>query len=96
MYSTCIKVFIQPDKSEEFVSFSKEVAEESRKEKNCLWFDLMRSASEPSTFLFYEAYSSESDFKFHLKQPYVQSWLEKTKKITVDPGFELDSFHQLY
>jgi quinol monooxygenase YgiN len=95
-YSTCIKIFIQTDKVNDFIAYSRSVVDQSRKEIGCLWFDLMQSDLEPNTFLFYEAYKSEDDFKLHLQESYVRDWLTETKKIMVGKGFELNSYRQVY
>lgn len=97
MYSTCITVYVNADKTKEFIDFTSETRKQTiENEPNCLWFDLMQSSTDETVFLFYEAYKTEADFRAHLSQPYTKLWLEKARKIVYGKEFELNSYNRAF
>jgi len=57
----------------------------SRVERGCINYDLHRSAADPSTFVFYENWTSREDLDRHLGSPYAHRFDESTKGMLDGP-----------
>ena len=74
MYAVTIVLRAHPGRGDDLVRASLPVLAPSRAEPGCLFFDLLRSPSEPDEIVFYEAYRERSDFDAHLAAPHVKAW----------------------
>ena len=57
----------------------------AREEAGNLRFDIFRSRSNPSHFLFAEAYDSEDSVNQHRATPHFLKWLETVTPLLVEP-----------
>ncbi|MEW6515466.1 MAG: antibiotic biosynthesis monooxygenase [candidate division FCPU426 bacterium] len=76
MIVTCITIFVQPDRIEDFIQATLENHRASRSEAGNLRFDVLQCASDPSRFFLYEAYRSEADAAAHKQTPHYNKWKE--------------------
>jgi quinol monooxygenase YgiN len=83
---------VQPGTEQQFLDFSKNVIEESRKESGCLIYILHESEQDPQQFLIYELYKSDADLQAHRKSKYVVDFLNTVNPILVPNGFVLNEF----
>lgn len=57
----------------------------SRTELGCITFDLLIDNQDPSIFILYENWESQSDLDAHYQQPYVQRVFEAYKETLAEP-----------
>jgi (4S)-4-hydroxy-5-phosphonooxypentane-2,3-dione isomerase len=74
MYALTIVLRALPGCGDALVRVSRETIAPSRAEPGCLFFDLLRSASDPDEILFYEAYRDRAAFDAHMATDHVRSW----------------------
>jgi quinol monooxygenase YgiN len=74
MYAVTIVLRAQPGQADALVRECLAVLAPSRAEPGCLFFDVLRSASDPDEVVFYEAYRTKADFDAHLTAPHVKGW----------------------
>lgn len=58
-------------------------------EDGCLRYDLYRSVSDPSVWVFSEAWRSEADLDAHVASAHFQSFIETAKEVLAD----VSSYH---
>ena len=58
----------------------------TRAEEGCLNYDLHRSSSDPTLFMFYENWVSKEDLDKHLAMPYLQAFLAKAPDLLDVPA----------
>ena len=83
MIVTIVHIWVKPENVEDFIEASKENHKNSVKEPGNLRFDILRDASAPNKFVYYEAYDSEEAVKAHKETPHYLKWKE-----TVAPWME--------
>lgn len=71
-----VTVEIRDGRIEEFLKVIKEDAVGSRERENggCLRFDVLRDASAPNKFIFYEVYKDTAAIDFHKATPHFALW----------------------
>ncbi len=74
MYAITITIRALSGQGDELVRLSRATVGPSRAEPGCLFFDLLRSATEPDEIVFYEAYRTRADFDAHLATDHVRVW----------------------
>ena len=67
-----VDVEIVPERVEDFLKVIEADAVGSRKEAECLRFDVLRAS--PTRFFFYEVYTSADAVAFHKAQPHFKLW----------------------
>lgn len=55
------------------------IVQKTREEPGCINYDFHRSMTEPHRFVFYENYVDPAAFEAHLRQPYIEEWVEYTR-----------------
>ena len=54
-------------------------------ESGCINYDLHQDSNDPTQFLFYENWKSQSDLDEHLNKPYLHALREKASELFVEP-----------
>jgi quinol monooxygenase YgiN len=68
----------------------KALAEATRKNDGCHFYDIAEDVFEPGLLRFSELWPDQASFDAHVKAPHVLPWREATKSVTViDRKFEL-------
>lgn len=75
-FAVVVQATIEPDRMAEFLDLIKTNAENTRKEPDCLRFDVLRSRDAPNEFFFYELYNNVEAIDYHKKQPHYQLWAD--------------------
>ncbi|GKY97206.1 hypothetical protein MPSEU_000679000 [Mayamaea pseudoterrestris] len=73
-FGVVVHAEIDPNRMAEFVTLMENNAEQSRKEPECIRFDVLRSQEAPNQFIFYELYKSPAGMDHHKQQPHYQAW----------------------
>jgi quinol monooxygenase YgiN len=73
----------------EFVDKMKSILENmvlnSRKEVDCIQYDLHQNISEPNIFIFHEIWKTAAALESHNTQPYIQDFISRSEKIVAEP-----------
>ncbi len=80
MIVTAVTVYVKPENISDFIEASLKNHEGSVKEPGNMRFDVLQCKDEPSKFLLYEAYESETASKAHKDTPHYKLWRD-----TVEP-----------
>jgi autoinducer 2-degrading protein len=75
-FAVIVQAEIAPDRMEEFLRMIEHNAVETRKEPECLRFDVLRVQEAPNKFFFYEVYTSVAAIDHHKKQPHYIQWTD--------------------
>ena len=81
----CVFLKVKPGQEPAFLMASRLNQAEAREEPGNLRFDVFRSRSNPSKFLFAEAYDSEESVNKHRETPHFLKWLETVTPLLVEP-----------
>ena len=76
MYVVGVTVFVKPESVDPFIEATLENARNTRREPGTVRFDVLRANDEPATFLLYEVYTAEEDFKTHQQTEHYLRWRE--------------------
>lgn len=57
----------------------------TRSESGCINYDLHQDSNDPTQFLFYENWKSQSDLDEHLDKPYLEALGKKSPQLFVEP-----------
>jgi (4S)-4-hydroxy-5-phosphonooxypentane-2,3-dione isomerase len=74
MTTTCVHVWVKPDKTAEFIAATLDNHNQSVLEEGNLRFDLLQDLKEPNRFLIYEAYESEEQATAHKNTVHYLIW----------------------
>ena len=74
MHAICITLRALAGREEELFAVSRAVVAPSRAEPGCLFFDVLRSTSDPAELVFYEAYRAREDLDAHLAAEHTKAW----------------------
>lgn len=74
MFIVLVRAEAKPECLDAFVELATYNAAESRKEPGCVRFDVLRSAAEPTSFVFYEVYHNEEALKAHQQTAHYARW----------------------
>jgi len=77
MIVTCVTVYVKEEHINDFIEATVKNHQGSTKEPGNLRFDVLKSTSDPSRFLLYEAYESEEAAAAHKKTSHYLEWREK-------------------
>jgi autoinducer 2-degrading protein len=81
----CVFLKVKPDQEATFLMASRLNQAGARQERGNLRFDIYQSRSNPSHFLFAEAYDSEEAVTLHRETPHFLKWLETAAPLLVEP-----------
>ncbi|GHV12643.1 hypothetical protein FACS1894219_05950 [Clostridia bacterium] len=85
MKSIICKLFIKPDRADEFITVSKYNSENSLREPGCSRFDLVRIIDDPATFFLYEVYDDLAAFEFHKTTAHYAKWRDTVADLQAKP-----------
>lgn len=57
----------------------------TRVERGCINYDMHRSRTDPTLFLFHENWTSEADLDTHLQSPHIQNWIRLADTLLAEP-----------
>lgn len=77
MIVTAVTVFVKKENIDDFILATSRNHEKSIKEPGNLRFDVLQSKDEPSRFLLYEAYESESAAAAHKNTTHYLTWRDE-------------------
>lgn len=75
-FAVIVQAEIEPQRMAEFLEIMEANAQETRKEPECLRFDVLRSQEAPNQFFFYELYKSPAAIDHHKAQPHYKKWAD--------------------
>ena len=81
----CVFLKVKPGHESAFVTASRLNQAGARQETGNLRFDMFRSRTNASHFLFAEAYDSEESINKHRETPHFVKWLETVTPLLVEP-----------
>jgi autoinducer 2-degrading protein len=81
----CVYLKVKTGMESAFVTASRLNQAGARQESGNLRFDMFRSGTNPSHFLFAEAYASEDAVNKHRETPHFVKWLETVTPLLVEP-----------
>ena len=85
MYVTLVHAHVKADVLEPFLDATRANHEGSIREPGCLRFDILRSADDPTRFVFYEAYVDEAAAHAHKETPHYAEWRGRVADWMVEP-----------
>jgi (4S)-4-hydroxy-5-phosphonooxypentane-2,3-dione isomerase len=83
--TTCVQVWVVPDKLEEFIKASLENHYHSIQETGNLRFDVCQDQLDPYKFMLYEAYIDESSAAAHKETAHYQKWRDTVTPFMAQP-----------
>jgi autoinducer 2-degrading protein len=83
--TTCIHIWIVPDKVDEFIRATLENHYQSIKEPGNLRFDVCQDPSDPCKLMLYEAYADEKSAATHKDTAHYQKWRETVAPFMAQP-----------
>lgn len=81
----CVYLKVKPGQESEFLVASRLNQAGARQESGNRRFDIFRSRTNPSYFLFAEAYDSEDAMIMHRETPHFLKWLETVTPLLQEP-----------
>jgi (4S)-4-hydroxy-5-phosphonooxypentane-2,3-dione isomerase len=75
-FGVVVHTEIDPNRMAEFLKLIETNAIKTRKEPECVRFDVLRSQEAPNQFIFYELYKTSAAIEHHKKQPHYQAWAD--------------------
>jgi quinol monooxygenase YgiN len=75
-FAVIVQATIEPDRMAEFMELIETNAVNTRKERGCIRFDVLRSQESPNEFFFYELYKNAEAIDFHKTQPHYNLWAD--------------------
>jgi quinol monooxygenase YgiN len=83
-YTIVAEFSAKPGMEEELRSATLPLVAQARSEPNVLSFLLHEDRDRPGHFIFYEVYTSESDFEAHRAKPHVRAWFARLPGLTAN------------
>lgn len=71
----CVKIY--ENRIDDFISAVSKVAEPTRKEEGCVFYELYQTEEDPSVFYFCEEWKDISDLKKHLDSSHVARFIKE-------------------
>ena len=75
-FGVVVHAEVDPNRMAEFLQLIETNAVESRKEPECVRFDVLRSQEAPNQFIFYELYKSMAGIEYHKQQKHYEGWAD--------------------
>lgn len=85
MHVTLVQVRVKPEHIGEFIEASRANHEASIREPGNLRFDVLQDAADPTRFVLYEAYRSDSDAAAHKETAHYLAWREHVAPWMAEP-----------
>ena len=85
MYVTIVYASVKPDKVEAFKQACRVNHENSIREPGNLRFDILQSATDPTKFVFYEAYKTQQDAAAHKETAHYLTWRDTVADWMAEP-----------
>jgi (4S)-4-hydroxy-5-phosphonooxypentane-2,3-dione isomerase len=85
MIVTCVYVHVRPDKVNMFIEATTANHFESVKERGNLRFDLIQQESDPTKFMIYEAYETETAAANHKTTSHYLRWRDLVNDFMAEP-----------
>lgn len=83
--TTCVHVWVVPDKIDEFIIATIENHNHSKLESGNIRFDFCQDLSDPNKFLLYEAYTNEKAAVAHKETAHYQKWRDTVAPFMAQP-----------
>jgi (4S)-4-hydroxy-5-phosphonooxypentane-2,3-dione isomerase len=83
--TTCVHIWVLPEKVDEFISASIENHNQSIQEPGNLRFDVCQDASDPCKFMLYEAYIDEQSAAAHKETAHYKKWRDTVASFMAQP-----------
>ena len=83
--TTCVHIWVVPDKIDEFIAATIENNHHSKLEPGNLRFDVCQDQSDPCKFMLYEAYSNELSASAHKDTVHYKKWRDTVATFMVQP-----------
>lgn len=87
MIVTCVYIHVKPDAVTRFIDATVANHLESVKEPGNLRFDIIQQSDDPSRFMFYEAYESESAVSDHKTTAHYLRWRDLVNDFMLEPRY---------
>ena len=75
-FGVVVHTEIDPNRMAEFLQLIETNAVKTRKEPECVRFDVLRSQETPNQFIFYELYKTAAGMEHHKEQAHYQAWAD--------------------
>lgn len=75
-FCVIVEAEIEPNRMSEFLQMIETNAIQSRKEPDCLRFDVVRDQETTNKFYFYELYKNANAIAYHKEQAHYQAWAD--------------------
>jgi len=85
MHVTVVYVHVKPEHLADFIESVRPNHENSVLEPGNLRFDILQSADDPTSFIFYEAYRDEAAAKAHKETAHYAVWRDKVADWMAEP-----------
>lgn len=85
MLVTIVHIHVKPDCLDAFLAHTRNNHENSVREPGNLRFDILRSASDPCYFVFYEAYKDAASAAAHRETAHYQAWRDGVAELMAAP-----------
>lgn len=91
MHSIATSIFLKTGSEKNFIALSQNMIDLSRKESYMIWIDMLQMTDDPTQFILYEAFRSETDPPVHLQQSYMQQWITECRGLFSNRVFKVPS-----
>jgi quinol monooxygenase YgiN len=78
------RVKVKEEKVKDFLELTKPLVEATRNEPGCISYELFQSASDPSSFIFYEEYKDDSAFNAHGNSDHFKTFAAGVPELTAE------------
>jgi len=78
------RISVKPEATEQFISFTKNIIEQSNLEQGCLVYKLYQEVSDPSSFIFYEVYENQEAVDFHNSTSHFKTFIGQITAILAE------------
>jgi autoinducer 2-degrading protein len=85
MIATCVYVHVKPESVKRFIEASVINHVASVREPGNIRFDFLQQSDDPSMFMLYEAYESETSAAAHKNTPHYLKWKETVQEMMAEP-----------
>ncbi|MBX3617044.1 antibiotic biosynthesis monooxygenase [Nitrosomonas sp.] len=85
MYVTIVYASVKPDKVDAFKHACRLNHENSIRESGNIRFDILQSATDPTKFVFYEAYKTQQDAAAHKETAHYLTWRDTVADWMAEP-----------
>lgn len=87
MHTTLVYVKVKQENLAEFIEITRFNHENSIKEPGNRRFDILQSADDPTSFVFYEAYINKEAVSAHKETSYYKAWRDAVTNWMAEPRY---------